>query len=418
MTYHPFHQLNLFEHVLETYARADGEPLSNAQLYREVAERAGLSSSTMTAQTPVGVTRKPHNLAKRAIRWHQQTLKAMQVLERTAERGIWRLADRTKKGLHEARPDVQLIAFSTKLGAAVWGNCQTVLAGLDMPITLTVCSPPYLLRKARRYGNPASEQEYIDFLCRALEPCIRHLAPGGSICLNLSNDVFEPGLPSRSMYCERLLLALNSRFNLMLMDRLVWSNPSKIPGPIQWASKARTQLNVAWEPIYWLTNDPTRVRADNRRVLEAHTQRHLALIHSGGEARDATYGDGAYTLRQGSFSKPTPGRIPRNVLVRGHRCADSNQYRRDATALQLPVHGAMQPLSIPEFLIRLLTVEGELVVDPFGGTAKTGMAAERLGRRWLVVEKMLDYLRGGAERFRRFPGFEMSPAINAWPGRP
>lgn len=167
--------------------------------------------------------------------------------------------------------------------------------------------------------------------------------------------------------------------------------------------------------MYWLTNDPSRVRSDNRRVLEAHTQRHLAMIAGGGEQRDEVYGDGAYHLRPGAFGTPTAGRIPRNVLSRGHRCADTLQYRKDAKALGLPIHGAMQPLSIPDFLIRLLTEKGELVVDPFGGTAKTGMADERLGRRWIVAEKMLDYLRGSAERFRLFPGFEMARSIERWP---
>lgn len=36
-------------------------------------------------------------------------------------------------------------------------------------------------------------------------------------------------------------------------------------------------------------------------------------------------------------------------------------------------------------------------------------------RRWIVVEKMLDYLRASAERFREFDGFEMPAAIESWP---
>ena len=77
----------------------------------------------------------------------------------------------------------------------------------------------------------------------------------------------------------------------------------------------------------------------------------------------------------------------------------------------------MQPLSIPDFLIRLLTTEGDIVLDPFGGTVKTGMAAERLGRRWLVVERCLDFLRASAERFRTCAGFDMSPEMEYWPRR-
>jgi site-specific DNA-methyltransferase (cytosine-N4-specific) len=43
-------------------------------------------------------------------------------------------------------------------------------------------------------------------------------------------------------------------------------------------------------------------------------------------------------------------------------------------------------LALPTFFIKLLTMPGQIVVDPFGGTGTTGLAAERLGRRWLVTE--------------------------------
>lgn len=69
------------------------------------------------------------------------------------------------------------------------------------------------------------------------------------------------------------------------------------------------------------------------------------------------------------------------------------------------------PLRVAEFLVRFLTQEEDIVVDPFGGTLTTAMAAERTGRRWLVVEKMLAYLRGGAERFLQAPGFDMADGI-------
>ncbi len=134
-------------------------------------------------------------------------------------------------------------------------------------------------------------------------------------------------------------------------------------------------------------------------------------MKAGGEDRNTNYGDGAYTLRPGSFGAPTEGRIPRNILTRGHSCADTRRYREDAKRLGLPAHGAMQPLSIPDFLIRFLSKTGDLVVDPFGGTAKAGMAAERLGRRWIVVEKVLEYICVAGERFSEYDGFAWGEGI-------
>lgn len=69
--------------------------------------------------------------------------------------------------------------------------------------------------------------------------------------------------------------------------------------------------------------------------------------------------------------------------------------------------------SLPDFFIRLLTEPGDLVADLFGGTTKTGLAAERLGRRWIVTEWILQYLRGAAEMYRDRPGFQMHAALDA-----
>lgn len=409
-------QLELFNHVAEAYKQSPDVPLSNNVLYGLVSRHAGISREELERREAVGASGQLHSLKCRAIRWHQQSLKRLGVIERVkGTRGLWRLTDSAKKDLHQAKPGVKLLGFSTDLGVAIWGPCETAFQRLDVPITLVFSSPPYALRKARRYGNP-DEHEIVDFICRALEPVIEKLAEDGSVVLNVSNDVFEPGLPSRSLYLERLTLALYDRLGLHVMDRIVWYNPSKAPGPIHWASKTRQQLNVAWEPVLWLAVNPLKVKSDNRRVLEPHTDRHLQLMARGGETREAEYGDGAYKLRAGSFGRITEGRIPRNVLLRGHRCATTLQYRQAALELGLPVHGAGQPLSIPEFMIKFLTDPGDLVVDLWAGTIKTGLAAEKNGRRWFCTEIMLEYLRGGAELFRQFPGFRINPAIEHFGG--
>lgn len=209
------------------------------------------------------------------------------------------------------------------------------------------------------------------------------------------------------MYKERLMLALHEKLGLYKVDELVWVNKSKPPGPVQWASKTRVQLNVAYEPVLWLTNDPRRLRSDNRRVLQEHTERHLALIHGGGEQRDGSYSDGAYNIRAGRFGNPTAGRIPRNVLEFGHACADQQLYKRLAREQGLPVHGAPMPLELAKFLVGFMTEPEDLVVDPFSGSQTTPKAAELLGRRWLSTETTLEYVWGGANRFRDEPGFKL-----------
>lgn len=408
-------QPDLFAHVAAVYADSDAGCVSNAELYDRVADRMRLSASARKQREKVGSKQESHNLFHRSVRWQQQNMRLMGLIEHVdGERGLWSLIAPTKK-LHTPLASARLLAFSTRLGMAVWGDSLDTLKGLKEPVHLLFSSMPYLLSKSRDYGNPASEAEFVDFIVAVVEPVMRNLAPGGSVCLNLGQDAFVKGTPARSVFLERVTLALHDRLGLWLMDRSIWHNPSKPPGPTIWASRDRVQLNSAFEFVLWFTNDPRQVRADNRRVLEPHTEQHRKLIAKGGEQRHAQYGDGAYTIRHGSFGQATPGRIPRNLMTLGHRCRDTQQLRRIADELGLPTHGASFPTRLPDFWIRFLTEPGDLVLDPCAGWGKTALAAQRLQRRWLIVDKVLDYLRVSGEMFRDDDGFDMPSIISTWP---
>lgn len=406
-------QLDLLSEVLHAYSAERNGRVSNGELYEQVASRAGIDPTEFAKKTPVGDAQQPHSLLARKVRWHQQTLKHAGILERIdGERGVWQLTQPAGKDLNRIGPNVAVVGFSTDLGVAILGACDTVFSAIDSHITLCCCSPPYPLAKARSYGNP-SESVYVDWICQQLEPIVKNLVRGGSIALNISNDVFLPGMPARSLYRERLILALHDRLGLFKMDEFPWHNPSKPPGPVRYASIDRTQLNVAWEPVYWLTNDPRAVRSDNRRVLREHTERHLRLMQNGGEQRDQVFSDGAYRVHPGRFGNQTDGKIPRNVLTFGHSCSDQRAYKRAARAAGLPAHGAPMPLALASFLIEFLSEPGDLIVDPFGGSFTTAKAAERLGRRWLSSECMLEYVLGGATRFYDARGFHQNLLLAA-----
>lgn len=389
-------QLDLFESVLKVYG--DGQPRSNAALYDELRDTAGIPTEAWEERRPIGKSGELHSPLRRRLRWYQQSLRQAGVIERVPEkRGVWQATAMGKEALTPAPPERALVAFSTELGVALWADCK-VFRSLHEPTTLILTSPPYPLRRPRAYGGPSVES-YVDFICEALQPLASNLTPEGSLVPSVSNDIFEHGSPARSLYRERLVIALHERLQLSPMDTLIWWNNSKPPGPTAWASKKRVHLNVAWEPLIWMCRDPLRVKADNRRVLLPHTARHKKLIAAAGETRDAVYSDGAYRIRPGAFGNPTPGRIPRNVLPFGHRCADQDRYRAYARAEGLPVHAAAMPLALASFLVEWLTEPGDLVVDPFAGTVTTGRASEINGRRWVVTEKFLEYLLGARGRF-------------------
>lgn len=302
------------------------------------------------------------------------------------------------------------MAFSTRLGVALWADCRDAAEAIDEPIHLVLTSPPYLLARPRHYGQP-NAQHYVDWLCQVMEPLVKRLAPGGSVALNVGNDTFVPGSPARHLIPERLAVAFHDRLGLHKMDTLIWENPSKAPGPFAWASKKRVQLNVGWEPILWFCSDPQRCFADNRRVLRPHSEAHKKLIARGGYRRREEYGDGAHRPKEAAFAAQTDGAIPKNVLRFPTPCRRQRAARAAAIAAGLPPHGATFPLPLAEMLVAFLTEEGQLVADLTAGTLTVPAACETLGRRWVASDLHGESIGLAA---LDFPEAKVSPTFLKW----
>lgn len=61
-------------------------------------------------------------------------------------------------------------------------------------------------------------------------------------------------------------------------------------------------------------------------------------------------------------------------------------------------HPAPMPLELADYLVRLATWPGQTVLDPFGGSGTTGVAARRNGRRFMLVDLDEQYLGIAAQR--------------------
>jgi DNA modification methylase len=66
------------------------------------------------------------------------------------------------------------------------------------------------------------------------------------------------------------------------------------------------------------------------------------------------------------------------------------------------------PLDLSRKLVRFLSDLGQLVVDPCAGSMTTPLACELEGRRWAATDVVFDFVRGGAERFTDFAGYELA----------
>ncbi len=58
---------------------------------------------------------------------------------------------------------------------------------------------------------------------------------------------------------------------------------------------------------------------------------------------------------------------------------------------ELGKHPSQKPLGLLERLVELGSEPGQLVLDPFGGAGTLAVAAEKLGRNWVLVESEQEY---------------------------
>lgn len=73
---------------------------------------------------------------------------------------------------------------------------------------------------------------------------------------------------------------------------------------------------------------------------------------------------------------------------------------RDRSGLDKRIHTTQKPLALMEQLALDFSVPGEMILDPFAGSGTTGVAALRLGRRFLGWERDANMHAKAAQRLR------------------
>lgn len=282
--------------------------------------------------------------------------------------------------------------YQTDLGAAYQGNSLELLTGVpDSCVQAIITSPPFALKRKKAYGNPP-EDEYAKWFLRFASDFKRILKEDGSLVIEIGG-AWMPGSPTRSIYQFELLVALVRDAGFHLAEEFFWFNRAKLPGPAQWVTIERIRVKDAVNCIWWLSKSD-RPKANNRNVLKPYSKSQAKLFKHG-------YNDGLRPSGHvigSKFGVDNGGAIPPNVLeVANTRSSD--EYQDYCRQHGLTIHPARFPRELPEFFVRFLTDEDDLVLDPFGGSNMTGAVAEAHRRRWITFELYEDYLEGSVARF-------------------
>jgi len=269
---------------------------------------------------------------------------------------------------------------------------STVTEQADLIIT----SPPYADARRKHYDG-VHPDEYVDWFLSFHEPFFNVLKPTGSLVLNIKDKVVD-GV--RHRYVWHTIEALCSR-GWFAIDDYLWHKTNPMPG--YWP----TRLRDGWEYCFHLAKskrpyfNPDGVRKPIGEWVESRLnklgQNDLARhnsVNESGFGRDISKWVGKQTvLPSNVLSSDDPSEedfirsedVPSNVVSR-------------ALVGKNKGHPAVFPLDLPLFFIKLLCPENGLVIDPFGGSGTTGIAALAVKRNCVLIDNNPQYCEEAVRR--------------------
>lgn len=289
------------------------------------------------------------------------------------------------------------VSYSTALGSMYNMKVEDYLDSdidrLKGKVNLVFTSPPFPLNRKKKYGNFNGE-EYLEWLKDISIRLSQLLTEDGSIVIEMGNS-WEKGEPVFSTLPMEALLEFKKASNLYLCQEFIVYNPSRLPSPIEWVNKRRIRVKDSFTRVWWLSKTPFP-KANNKNVLVEYSKSMKKLL------KTKKYNSGTrpseHKIGEKSFFSNNGGAIAPNVLTLSNTNSN-DKYIAYCKKNNLSLHPARMQRELPEFFIKFLTDENDLVFDPFAGSNTTGEVAENLSRKWISIEPQLEYITGSIGRF-------------------
>lgn len=268
-------------------------------------------------------------------------------------------------------------SLTTALGSLVIADCLDVLRALPADsVHLVLTSPPYDRQGKYADGDSYERSWYEGFFRQVTEEVYRVLHPRGSFVLNYRSK--RHGHERGTIQFELIFWLRDQGF--LFCEDFVWGKPSPPPGRFNRFLKDAVEYcfqfskGPDWQFFPEQVLQPARWDKQDR-------ERRKRLAHNYERVNEPS-GHGRKRVQAGpDFVRPS-------TLLQFEP-----EFRPNPTE-----HPARFPVALPAFFINLLTSPSQLIVDPFAGTCTTGVAAESLGRRWLMIERNEAYTQELTER--------------------
>ncbi|MCY4258539.1 MAG: site-specific DNA-methyltransferase [bacterium] len=242
-------------------------------------------------------------------------------------------------------------------------------------VNLVVTSPPYADQRRSTYGG-IHPDEYVGWFMPHASAVRRVLADDGTFVLNIKEKVVGG---ERHTYVLELIMAMRDA-GWLWTEELMWHKRNSYPG--KWPNRFRD----SWERLLQFNKQKQfAMYQDAVRVpVGDWAQKRLSKLSATDRVRDESRAESGFGKNVSNWV----GRdlaYPTNVLHLATECSNRG-------------HSAAFPEALPEWFIRLFTVEGDVVLDPFVGSGTTLVAARNLGRRAIGVDIDPNYCRLAQER--------------------
>jgi site-specific DNA-methyltransferase (adenine-specific) len=241
----------------------------------------------------------------------------------------------------------------------------------DKSVHLVVTSPPYWTLKQYagakgQLGDLADYEAFLAELDKVWRECARVLVPGGRICC-VVGDVCVPRKKGGRHYVVPLHADIQVRSRSLGLDTLT---------PILWHKIANgvTEAEGNGAGFYGKPYQPGAVVKNDME--------YILFMRKGGEYRKVEPLQKALSM----LTKPEMQAWWRSVWtdIRG--------------ASTRTGHPAPYPTSLAERLIRMFSFAGDTVLDPFGGTGSTAVAAIAAGRHSVSFDIEPSYVQMAIEK--------------------
>ncbi|TAD97880.1 MAG: site-specific DNA-methyltransferase [Bacteroidetes bacterium] len=309
-------------------------------------------------------------------------------------------------------------------------NCQTV--------DLVVTSPPYF--QQRDYGNGSfgvgneqTEDEYLKNLSAIFVECVRVTKNTGAIVFNLGDKYVDGAL---SLLPYKFAIKATENKQVFLVNQITWSKLNPTP------RQDKRKLIQATEPFFifaksknyhfdldnYLKHLDDQNKNNRSKPSEKLGKQYFELIENSDlteiqkEQAKKSLKDAIMAVHNGEIDsfrmkikgihKEAYGGMEggRNNQIRNQGFTIikilGNKLKKDL--IESPVemtkdnaHPAVYPLYIIQELIKLLSKENDLVLDPFCGSGTTCLAAKNLKRNYLGIEINPEYVNLANNRLKQ-----------------